>query len=215
VAALPNARRVLDFGCGGGLLLRSARERGLDAVGYDVGERALRTCTEQGLKVTDRLEDLQDGEFDAIVLHHVFEHLDRPGNVLKGVARLLAPRGSMFIEVPNAASLRARLSHPVLSRYFHFDERYRAFPIHLSYFSARSLKRLLERHGFRVNRVATYGLGIDELIVSSSASDEAYGAATLAKYRGGIVRPAREFVKRKLYGAGLGENLLVVAAPHA
>jgi 2-polyprenyl-3-methyl-5-hydroxy-6-metoxy-1,4-benzoquinol methylase len=125
--ALPVPGRLLDFCAGGGWLLQSARERGWQVVGYDVGSRSLAACRARGLEVTDRLETLPRGAFDAIVLHHVLEHLSEPAQMLLELCRLLSARGKLFIEVPNVQSLRARLSLPVLSRYASIDERYRAF----------------------------------------------------------------------------------------
>lgn len=211
----PDARRILDFGCGGGLLLRRALQRKLEAVGYDVGDHAMRTCRAQGLQVTDRLEDLPRGHFDVIVLHHVFEHVSDHAEVLEHLARLLSPHGSVFIEVPNVGSLRARLSHPLLSKHLKFDERYRAYPIHLSYFDATTLPALLQRHGYVTTHVTTYGLGLDELIANEASETEAYDTPLLepGKLRSLIGQRARDLVKRTLYGANLGENLLVVAHP--
>jgi hypothetical protein len=60
----------------------------------------------------------------------------------------------------------------VLCRFARFDERYRAYPIHLYYFGASSLRAMLERHGARVVATESYGLGIDERFRAASGETE-------------------------------------------
>jgi 2-polyprenyl-3-methyl-5-hydroxy-6-metoxy-1,4-benzoquinol methylase len=50
-----------------------------------------------------------DQRFDTIVLAHVLEHVDRPQEVLSAARRLLAPRGVVIIDVPNAMSLHRQI----------------------------------------------------------------------------------------------------------
>jgi SAM-dependent methyltransferase len=212
----PFARRLLDFGAGGGWLIRRAKEAGLDAVGYDVGERSLEVCREQGLEVSSDLDALPRRSFDAVLLHHVLEHLPDPSSTLRGLAALLSPRGKLFIEVPNAYSLRARLSLPALSRHAGLDERYRAFPIHLSYFGPRALRTLLERAGYRLERLNSHGFGLDELFYAEETPNDAYRAAPVARGLRGArasaaLRPFKTRIKRALYSRLLGESLFAVA----
>jgi SAM-dependent methyltransferase len=218
-----SGQRLLDYGCGGGWLLRYAIEHGWSATGYDIGGRAIASCHEQGLEVTGDLGSLAPGSFDIIMLNHVFEHLEHPADVLSELGPLLAPEGRLLIEVPNARSLRARLSEPLASRYLRFDERYRAFPIHLSYFSPSTLTRLVERNDLEVVGVETYGLGVDELFATDDDSAEPYPDPSprierlrqsgTTGWKASAMRLFKQVVKRTLFGSGLGENLLVVAQP--
>lgn len=208
----PGKGTLLDFGCGSGWLIAAAQERGWEAVGFDVGDSALKHCRERGLRVIKDLEQLADGSCDAVVLHHVLEHVQRFDELFPLLLRLLAPGGRLFIEVPNAQSLRARLALPVLSRFASADERYRAFPIHLSYFSGENLARLLETFGFSKLAVETYGLGLDEYFYDPQSEHTAYASAK-PKARSALLRPLRTLVKRGLYGLRLGENVMVVAEP--
>lgn len=201
---------LLDFGCGSGWLIERARQRGWDAVGFDVGDSALKHCRERGLPVVGSLDQVADASCDAIVLHHVLEHVERFDELFDVLSRMLKPGGRLFVEVPNAASLRARLSQPALSRYLAVDERYRAFPIHLSYFSGANLSRLMERFGFAARAVETYGLGLDEYFYNQDSEHTAY-AGLRRKGRSALLRPLRRLIKRGLYGLRLGENVLVIA----
>ncbi len=203
--------RLLDYGCGSGWLMQRAKQRGWSALGYDMGARAIDTCRAQGIEVVGDLDQLEPKSFEAIVLHHVFEHVEQPRETLRRLKQLLSPGGSLFIEVPNAASLRARMSPHWASR-FGIDERYRAFPIHLYYFTPKTLARLLDSEGFDV-QIETYGLGVDELIVRGPTARNGNGNGNgHAKSR-----PAawKGLVKRVLFGAELGENILAMATPRA
>jgi 2-polyprenyl-3-methyl-5-hydroxy-6-metoxy-1,4-benzoquinol methylase len=216
-------RRLLDFGCGGGHLLLRARERGWDAVGFDTGPRALETCRKLGLPVVDSVAVLPRGKFDAILLSHVFEHLEDHRGMLNLFRELLGPQGKVLIEVPNARSLRASLSLPWLSQHCGFDERYRAFPIHLSYFSAATLRAMLERQSFRVLRLTTTGWGLEEILYRDTTpperrSDPAPAApvsAPASSRPAGFTQRLKGAIKPLFFDRLLGDNLVAVAAPAA
>ena len=204
-------RRFLDFGCGGGFLLAAARDDDWNATGYDVGPRALASCTAQGLTATGNLSDLSSSSFDVVFLNHVFEHLADPHAVLSQCRRLLKKNGKLFVVVPNLEGMRARSAFPFLSRHFSVDERHRAFPIHLFYFTPKTLSQTLERNSLQVVAVETFGLGINELINRPDAGRKGGMKVSTADPRRS--RALREIFKRIFFRAGLGENLLVVAHP--
>lgn len=92
-AGLRPGCRVLDFGCGSGLLVQYLREKGCDAVGYDPyspdhGDPA-------------RLDE----QYDAVIAQDVLEHDDDPLGVLARLDGLTAPGGMIAIGTPNAAGI--------------------------------------------------------------------------------------------------------------
>jgi SAM-dependent methyltransferase len=105
--------RLLDVGCGHGLLLDEARVRGFDVVGLELSRTAARHARETlGLDVREMpLEefDTWDG-FDIVVLADVLEHLDDPVNAVERCARLLKPGGALCVVTPDPSSLTARLA---------------------------------------------------------------------------------------------------------
>ena len=205
--------RLLDFGCGAGDFIAEAAREGWDAMGFEPGAEGRNTCLSRGLRVVGSVQELPPAQFDFITLNHVFEHLSDHAATLQDLRRLLAAGGRVYIEVPNAGSLRARLSLPLFSRRLGFDERYRAFPIHLCYFGQRTLRRLLESQGFRVERMLTSGLGIEELLARpDQRGQESPGGAAgnSARPKGGLIR---RLVKGAILGRGLGENLAAICSP--
>lgn len=108
-------RTLLDYGAGGGGFLRQARAKGWDVRGFEPAKAGLTTCRRAGLEVTDDLAQLPTQAFGLITMNHVFEHLADPGATLNLLRTYLAPGGRLYIEVPNARSLRASMSVPFLS----------------------------------------------------------------------------------------------------
>jgi SAM-dependent methyltransferase len=105
--------RLLDVGCGHGLLLDEARRRGFDVVGLELSRSAARHAREAlDLDVREvPLEEFAvwDG-FDVVVLADVLEHLDDPVAAVERCARLLAPGGALCVVTPDPSSLTARVA---------------------------------------------------------------------------------------------------------
>ncbi len=117
IAAHVPSGRLLDVGCGHGLLLDEARTRGYETLGLELSREAARYARDT-LKLDVRelpLESFNEGrngdspgEFDAIVLADVLEHLDDPVGAIDACARLLRPGGVVCIVTPDPSSVTAR-----------------------------------------------------------------------------------------------------------
>jgi 2-polyprenyl-6-hydroxyphenyl methylase/3-demethylubiquinone-9 3-methyltransferase len=103
--------RVLDVGCGGGLLSEAMAREGAEVVGLDLSsdliEIAKLHLLESGLKVEYRLQSVESlsetmpTSFDAITCMEMLEHVPDPGSVLAACARLLKPGGRIFLSTLN------------------------------------------------------------------------------------------------------------------
>ena len=105
--------RLLDVGCGHGLLLDEARRLGYEAHGLELSaENATYARDVLGLDVREvGLEDYVDEQgFDVIVMADVIEHLADPKAAIEQCRGLLAPGGLLCITTPDPASLTARLA---------------------------------------------------------------------------------------------------------
>ena len=138
--------KVLDIGCGRGLLLSKLRERGWEPQGTELSEEAAVYARERlGLPVsTCALQDcgFADGEFDLVILWHVLEHLHAPRAILQEVSRILKPGGVLLVAVPNFGSWEARWSGP---GWFHLD-----VPRHLTHFTPQTLHDALDKAGLKL-----------------------------------------------------------------
>lgn len=143
---LSRGLQFMDFGCGGGKLLKLAQRMGLRAVGVDSDLKALSVARSRGVVVYNSLEDLDRDEaikwrerparFDRILLSHVLEHLQCPQQTLEALRARLDPGGSMLISVPNADSEQAKVYGPFWIGY--------DMPRHLWHFTQETLNRLLQ-----------------------------------------------------------------------
>ena len=103
--------RLLDIGCGGGLLCEPMRRLGFSVTGVDASERNIGTASahaaEQGLEIDYRASTaealLEAGEppFDLILNMEVIEHVADPGQFLRDCSKLLKPGGLMIVATLN------------------------------------------------------------------------------------------------------------------
>ncbi|HEY9216436.1 MAG TPA: bifunctional 2-polyprenyl-6-hydroxyphenol methylase/3-demethylubiquinol 3-O-methyltransferase UbiG [Phenylobacterium sp.] len=103
--------RLLDIGCGGGLLSEPMSRLGFEVLGVDASERNVAVAAShaeaQGLSVTYRAATAElllaqgAGPFDVILNMEVIEHVADPAEYLRTCARLLAPGGLMIVATLN------------------------------------------------------------------------------------------------------------------
>jgi 2-polyprenyl-6-hydroxyphenyl methylase/3-demethylubiquinone-9 3-methyltransferase len=103
--------RVLDVGCGGGLLSEALAREGAQVTALDLSpdliEIAKLHLLESGLTVDYRLQsvealaDVEPGSFDAITCMEMLEHVPDPGSVLAACEKLLKPGGRIFLSTLN------------------------------------------------------------------------------------------------------------------
>jgi 2-polyprenyl-6-hydroxyphenyl methylase/3-demethylubiquinone-9 3-methyltransferase len=104
-------KKVLDVGCGGGILSESMARRGAEVMGIDMGEAPLQVANlhklESGVEVEYRritaeaLADEMPGSFDVVTCMEMLEHVPDPGSVIAACARLVKPGGQVFFSTIN------------------------------------------------------------------------------------------------------------------
>ena len=201
---------LCDFGCGAGELLRIAKGRGWDVTGVEPG--ATRDSLKaQGFQVVSDIHEMPS--VDVIVMVHSLEHCPAPSDVLFQLRKKINRDGLIYIEVPNADSLRARLATSFLKPFWttYAAERYLAFPIHLFYFNAHSLSRLLKDQGYQILEIGTMGMGVEELFVPNSNGNDSLASASSTASARPRFQVAKNIIKSLFYRSHLGENLYVVA----
>lgn len=104
-------KKVLDVGCGGGILSESMALRGADVSGIDMGEAPLSVAKlhqlESGLQINYRritaeeLAEQEPAQYDVVTCLEMLEHVPNPAGVIAACARLVRPGGQVFFSTIN------------------------------------------------------------------------------------------------------------------
>jgi len=106
---LARGRRVLEVGCGTGLILQRVAPHAAEAVGIDLSPGMLETARARGLDVHEAPATalpFEDGRFDLVYSFKVLAHVPEIGKALEEMARVTAPGGTVLAEFYNPWSLR-------------------------------------------------------------------------------------------------------------
>ena len=145
IGGLPG-KRVLDFGCGIGTLLRLLAAAGAGAVDGVESDAQARASVRDllGIDVAGDVSELKQRAvgpgYDLITMIDVIEHVRDPSQSLVELRGLLRPGGWLLVSTPDVGSAKARL---LGQRWDNYQN-----PTHLFYFSGRSLGRLIRSAGF-------------------------------------------------------------------
>ena len=103
--------RVLDVGCGAGLLSEALAREGAQVTALDLAPELVKVARlhglESGVKVDYRLQSVESlaeempGQFDAITCMEMLEHVPDPGSIIRACATLLRPGGRLFLSTLN------------------------------------------------------------------------------------------------------------------
>lgn len=110
-----NDQRVLDVGCGGGILAEAMAARGAHVTGIDMGEMPLQVAELHSLESAstlahpieyrrtsaEALAEEMPGRFDLITCMELLEHVPDPGSVIRACARLVRPGGYLVFSTLN------------------------------------------------------------------------------------------------------------------
>lgn len=150
LAAPKGPARVLDVGCGSGVLLARMQSLGWQVEGVEVDPPAVEAARRRGVPVrlgTLEQQAFPDNHFDAVHSAHVLEHVHDPVALLAECRRILKPGGTLVFLTPNVQSWGHRLLGPA---WLNLDP-----PRHLMLFSAPNLRAAAGRAGLTVQRLDT------------------------------------------------------------
>ena len=107
--------RVLDVGCGGGILADAMARKGADVLGIDLATKALKVAQLHALEAqtqgvqyrqisAEALAAEQAGSFDVVTCMEMLEHVPDPSSIVKACAALVKPGGYIFFSTINRSA---------------------------------------------------------------------------------------------------------------
>lgn len=146
--------RILELGCGGGHFLEAAAAQGWQTAGVDPGNwiRSPERDDRLGIQRCSLFDArLEKESCDAVFMASVLEHLAEPERYVRYLKQLLKPGGLLFVSgLPNINSLTIRLG---IDRWIGGHP-----PLHLLFFSRRSVRTMFARLGFTNISIRSYGI---------------------------------------------------------
>jgi 2-polyprenyl-6-hydroxyphenyl methylase / 3-demethylubiquinone-9 3-methyltransferase len=104
-------KKVLDVGCGGGILSEALAQRGADVSGIDMGEAPLQVAKlhslESGTSINYRqitaeeLAEQEPEQYDIVTCLEMLEHVPDPASVIRACAKLCKPGGDVYFSTIN------------------------------------------------------------------------------------------------------------------
>ncbi len=190
--ALVPSGRLLDLGSGPGTLLMVARrDFGYQIQGVEPASNAAAIANSYGVPTfcgtVEEFQGRHPDKFDAITSFEVLEHVPDPVSFIKAARKMLKQDGLLLLSVPNLDDpycLKQKIP-PTMP------------PIHINFFSRKSLAALLSRSGFTIRRAYT-------LPIPTSSVRNIYG-------RSGFFWRLPYILVTKIIGRQDGTTLLVMA----
>lgn len=139
--------KILDIGCGSGGFLNWMKSYGWHTYGCDINRTACERARARGLDIFwGQLEEAGYPEefFDVITMNNVLEHIPRPSRVLCECYRILKKDGLLIVNVPNFDCFERKIFK---ENWYHLDA-----PRHLYHFSVSTLKSMLGKNGFHIEK---------------------------------------------------------------
>jgi len=162
----PKAKSILDVGSGRGFTLYYLKKfyKYKKAIGTQLCRSAVEFSRKKlGLKIhnKDLLKiNFNKEKFDLITMWHVLEHVEEPEKYIKKIHSLLNKNGKYIIEVPNFDSWTRKFTGKY---WLGMDLKY-----HLTFFTEKSITKLLKKHGFKISDIHTFSLEYSTFLSAQS-----------------------------------------------
>lgn len=165
-------KKILEIGCGTGDLLSLFNKKNWNTFGVEPNENARKYAQETlGLNIVDSLNQVNESDFDVIMLWHVLEHIEDLNNTIEAIKSKLSTNGKLIIALPNPQSYDAK-----------YYKKYWAgwdVPRHLYHFKQENIKTLLDKFSIRIYK--TVPLVFDSFFISLISEEHKGEKNTLKK----------------------------------
>ena len=150
--------------------------------------------------------NFQKDHFDVIVLIETIEHVTKVDELLKEIHRILRPGGLVYLSTPNFNALNR----------FRLKEKYDIvqYPLHLSYFTPKTIKRFFENNKFKTVKIESTGISKTRYKTSTGQSNQEYVSETsddeMLRYRiekSASLKTAKNVANKILDKLQIGESI--------
>lgn len=165
-------KNILDIGTGTGDFLLACKQNGWNVTGVEPNQKAKKQSEyKTGIKVVNDISELKNMQFDVITMWHVLEHVSDLRAYVTSLKKLLKPKGTLVVAVPNYKSHDA----------VYYKQFWAAYdvPRHLWHFSRLSIKKLFELEEMKV--VKTLPMIFDSFYVSLLSEKYKTGNSNILK----------------------------------
>jgi len=211
----PSCSRVLDVGAGTGVFVEFMSHKGFEAEGIEPAIEPSAAARERGLSIAtatlSQWAASAHGQYDAVVMLNVLEHVPHPEQTLNAVYDLLKPGGVAVVRVPNDFSEIQAAAHAAIGG----NPWWICRPDHINYFSVESLGRFFRHCRFEVERSITdFPMEFFLLMGQSYVGNPTVGAAVhemRVKFELGVPGELRRKIYTALAEVGVGRNVMAFA----
>jgi 2-polyprenyl-6-hydroxyphenyl methylase/3-demethylubiquinone-9 3-methyltransferase len=106
-----SGKKVIDIGCGGGILAESMAKKGATVTGIDLSDKALKVADlhglESGISVhyekisAEEMAEREAAQYDVVTCMEMLEHVPDPASIIRACAKLVKPGGHVFFSTLN------------------------------------------------------------------------------------------------------------------
>ncbi len=151
-----DGKTAIDIGCGDGLFVSMLKSRGWKVFGVETSLQAIKNIkTDIEDIIIGKIEEinLSEESFDLAVMIDSLEHFYNPLFVLEKTYKLLKKNGTLLITTPNIRSINSIIFR---KHWVHLRPRE-----HIFYFSPETISQILERTGFKVQKIKKFARKIN------------------------------------------------------
>lgn len=149
--------KIMDLGCGSGLITKKIQDLGYEIAGLDFSEEAVKKALANGIdaKVCNLDEGIsaESDTFDVVWAGDIIEHVFDPIGLLKEINRILKKRGAVILSTPNDVGLITRLK--ILMGISHQEITYKKYGYykHHTFFTLDLIKYMLRKNNLAISKI--------------------------------------------------------------